>query len=148
MPSCCVRGTYYILLIMNVALWIVQGLLALVFLLAGGMKLVMPLDQLIANGMTAVEHMPAALTRFIGLSEVAGALGLILPAALRIQPKLTPVAAGALAFVMVLAIVTHLWLAEVHAIGAPLVLGLLAAFVAWGRTAKQPLASRKLMAAA
>jgi hypothetical protein len=130
---------------MNVALWVVQGLLALVFLFAGGMKLATPIDQLIANGMTAVEYMPAALVRFIGLSEVAGGLGLILPAALRIQPKLTPLAAGALAFVMVLAVATHLWLGEVQAIGAPLVLGLLAAFVAWGRSAKRPIASRGLI---
>jgi putative oxidoreductase len=145
MLSCCVEGTYYIPLTMNIALWIAQALLALAFLMAGGMKLAMPTDQLLANGMTLVEQVPIALIRFIGLSEVAGALGLILPAALRIQPQLTSWAAGALAFVMLLAIVTHAYLGEMQAIGAPLVLGLLAAFVAWGRRTKQPIASRKLI---
>jgi putative oxidoreductase len=145
MLSCCVGETYYFLLTMNIALWIVQALLALAFLMAGGMKLVVPIDQLLANGMTLVEQVPVALIRFIGLSEVAGALGLILPAALRIQPKLTPLAAAALAFVMLLAVITHAWLGE--AFGAPLVLGLLAMFVAWGRSAKQPISSRNLMPA-
>ncbi|PRQ06948.1 DoxX family protein [Enhygromyxa salina] len=130
---------------MNIALWIIQALLALAFLLAGGMKLAMPIDTLLANGMTVVEHMPAALVRFIGLSEVAGAVGLILPAALRIKPKLTPIAAGALAFVMVLAAITHLALGE--AFGAPLMLGSLAAFVAWGRSTKQTIAPRELVGA-
>jgi uncharacterized membrane protein YphA (DoxX/SURF4 family) len=147
MLSCCVGETYYFLLTMNIALWIVQALLALAFLMAGGMKLVMPIDQLLANGMTLVEQVPVALIRFIGLSEVAGALGLILPAALRIQPKLTPLAAGALAFVMLLAVFTHVWLGEMQTIGSPLLLGLLAMFVAWGRSTKQPITSRGLMPA-
>jgi hypothetical protein len=142
MPGCCARGTYYIPITMNIALWIVQALLALAFLMAGGMKLAIPADQLLANGMTLVEQVPIGLIRFIGLSEVAGALGLILPAALRIQPQLTAWAAGALTFVMLLAVITHAWLGEMQAIGAPLVLGLLAAFVAWGRSTKQPIASR------
>jgi putative oxidoreductase len=133
---------------MHIALWIVQALLALAFLMAGGMKLALPADQLLANGMTLVEQVPLALIQFIGLSEVAGALGLILPAALRIQPQLTSWAAGALAFVMVLAVITHAWLGEMSAIGAPLVLGLLAAFVAWGRSVKQPIRSRELIPAA
>jgi putative oxidoreductase len=117
---------------MNIALWVVQALLALAFLMAGGMKLAMPVDQLLADGMTLVEQVPISLIRFIGLSEVAGAVGLILPSALRIQPQLTPWA------------ITHAYLGEMQAIGAPLVLGLLAAFVAWGRSTKQPITSRAL----
>jgi putative oxidoreductase len=148
MLSCCFRGTYYIPITMNIALWVVQALLALAFLMAGGMKLAMPIDQLLANGMTLVEQVPIALIRFIGLSEVAGALGLILPATLRIKPQLTPWAAGALAFVMLLAVVTHVWLGEMQAIGAALMLGLLAAFVAWGRSIKQPITTRELEPAA
>lgn len=128
---------------MNIALWIIQALLALAFLMAGGMKLATPIDQLLANGMTFVEQVPVALVRFIGLSEVAGAIGLILPAALRIQPKLTPVAAAALAFVMLLAVFAHVWRGEMQAVGAPLVLGLLALFVAWGRSMKQPISARE-----
>ena len=132
---------------MNIALWIVQAVLAAVFLFAGGMKLMMPIEDLVANGMNAFEGGSVALVRFIGLSEVAGGLGLILPAALRIKPKLTVAAAGALAFVMVLAVATHLWLGEPEAIGAPIVLGLLCAFVAWGRSTKQAIAPREVAGA-
>lgn len=126
---------------MKIALWIVQGLLAFAFLAAGGMKLATPVDQLLANGMTFVEYVPALLVRFIGLSEVAGALGLILPAATGIQPKLTPLAASLLALVMVLAVLTHIALGEWGGLGAPIVLGGLSAFVAWGRFVKAPIAS-------
>src|SRR5437867_10045785 len=73
---------------MNAALWIVQGLLAAVFLFAGGTKLVLPLDQL-----TGPVALPGLLLRFIGVCEVLGALGLILPGVLRIRPGLTPLAA-------------------------------------------------------
>lgn len=131
---------------MNVALWIVQALLALAFLLAGGMKLATPIDDLVANGMAFAEHVPY-LVRFIGLSEVAGALGLILPMALNIKPKLTPIAAGALAFVMVLAAATHVMLGDFAGLGAPVMLGSLAAFVAWGRGAKRTLAAPELAGA-
>jgi putative oxidoreductase len=124
---------------MNIALWIVQALLALAFLMAGGTKLTTPIDELLANGMTFIEHGGAALVRFIGLSEVAGAVGLILPAALKIQPKLTPIAAGMLAFVMVLAVGTHLMTGDVGGSVPALVLGTLAAFVAWGRWTKVPI---------
>jgi putative oxidoreductase len=132
---------------MNIALWIVQALLALAFLLAGAMKLAMPVDALLQNGMTFVEHMPAALVRLIGAAEVAGALGLILPSALRIKPKLTPLAAAALAFVMALAAITHVVLGELGALGAPIMLGSLAAFVAWGRSTNQAIAPRELAGA-
>lgn len=125
----------------NVALWVAQGLLALAFLGAGAMKLVTPIDEL-ARGMSFVPHVPGALVRFIGLSEVAGALGLVLPAATRIKPALTPLAAGLLAVVMVLALGTHLALGEAGAIGAPIVLGGLAALVAWGRSKKAVVAPR------
>ena len=127
---------------MRIALWSLQALLALAFLGAGLAKLTQPMDALLASGMTFVEHMPEGLVRFIGVSEVAGALGLVLPAATRIQPRLTPIAAGALALVMVLAVLTHVALGEWAALGAPIVLGGLAAFVAWGRWVKAPIAPR------
>jgi len=127
---------------MNVALWIVQALLALAFLGTGGMKLAMPIDELIAGGMTVFEHVPAGLVRFIGLCEVLGAVGLILPSALRIQPRLTPIAAALLTVVMVLAVSTHFAIGDgAHALPAA-ILGLLAAFVAWGRFVKAPIAAR------
>src|SRR6267142_5794789 len=81
---------------MNVALWIVQGLLAALFLVAGGAKLVLPLDQ-----MTGPVALPGWLLRFVGVAEVLGALGLVLPWLLRIKPGLTPLAAAGLVIIMV-----------------------------------------------
>jgi len=127
---------------MRIALWIIQALLAAVFLLAGGMKVSAPAEQLIASGMAWVEHVPFLLVRFIGVAEIAGALGLVLPAALRIQPRLTPIAAGLLSLTMLGAMGTHVLLAEFALVAPPLVLGGLSAFVAWGRWSREPVAAR------
>src|SRR2546428_5810460 len=81
---------------MNVALWIVQGLLAALFLFAGGAKLVLPLDQ-----MTGPVALPGWFLRFLGVAEVLGALGLLLPGLLRIRPGLTPLAAAGLVIIMI-----------------------------------------------
>jgi uncharacterized membrane protein YphA (DoxX/SURF4 family) len=112
----------------HIALWIVQGLLALVYLAAGVGKLTMSAEEVNADF-----PMPDEFMRFIGVAEVLGAIGLILPGALRIRPALTPVAAAGLVIIMSGA--TVLTLAEGHVAGAliPFVLGLLAAFVAYGR---------------
>src|SRR5207245_7272640 len=77
---------------MNVALWIIQGLLAALFLFAGGAKLVMSADQ-----MAGPVALPVWFLRFIGVAEVLGALGLVLPGLLRVRPVLTPLAAGGVA---------------------------------------------------
>lgn len=127
---------------MNIGLWIVQALLAFAFLAAGGMKLSVPIEELLANGMTFVEHVPEGLVRFIGLSEALGAIGLIVPAATKIAPKLTPIAAALLVVVMGLAAATHISLGEFGAIVPNIVLGSLAAFVAWGRWVKVPIAAK------
>ena len=113
---------------MTYALWIVQGLLALLFLFAGGMKLVMPIEAL-----TQQTPLPGLFVRFIGVAEVLGAVGLILPGLLRIRPGLTPLAAAGLVIIMIGA--TVLTLAGGDAVPAlmPLVVGLLSAFVAYGR---------------
>jgi hypothetical protein len=113
---------------MNVALWIVQGLLALLFLFAGGMKLVLPIEQV-----TADVPLPGWFLRFIGVAEVLGALGLILPGLLKIRPGLTPLAAAGLVIIMVGA--TALTLATGGGATAliPAATGILAAFVAYGR---------------
>jgi len=126
---------------LHIGLWVAQGLLALAFLGAGVMKATTPLDEL-AKNMSFVTHVPGALVRFIGVSEFLGSLGLILPSVSRIKPVLTPLAAAGLVLAMSLALVTHLMLGEFAAIGAPLVLGGLAAFVAWGRFKKAPIAPR------
>lgn len=121
---------------LHLGLWIAQGLLALAFLGAGGMKLTAPAEALAQMGI------PAGLALFIGLSEVAGALGLILPAATRVKPWLTPLAAAGLATVMVLAAGFHIMRGEASHLGAPVVLGVLAAFVAWGRATGARIAPR------
>jgi len=113
---------------MTSALWIVQGLLAAVFLFAGGMKLVLPLDKL--TGPVAV---PGVFLRFIGVCEVLGALGLILPGLLRVRPGLTPLAAAGLMIIMIGATGITLVAGEFVAALISLVVGLLAAFVAYGR---------------
>ena len=113
---------------MTYAVLIVQGLLAALFLFAGGMKLVLPLEKL-----TGSIPLPGLLLRFIGVAEVLGALGLILPGLLRIRPGLTPLAAVGLVIIMIGATVVTLMTGQVAPALIPLVLGLLAAFVAYGR---------------
>ena len=132
---------------MKVALWIVQALLALAFLAAGAMKLTQPLATLAAS-IAWTADVPEMLVRLIGLAEVLGALGLVLPAATRIRPRLTPLAAAALALDMVLASVFHLARGEATMLPATLVLAALLAFVAWGRATRAPVAPRAAVATA
>ena len=109
-------------------LWILQALLALTFLFAGGMKLLLPVEAL-----TAQSPLPGAFMRFIGVAEVLGAFGVILPELLRIQRHLTPLAASGLTILMVGATVLTLATAGAGAAGIPLLVGLVAAAVAYGR---------------
>ncbi len=125
---------------LHISLWIAQVLLAVMFGMAGLMKTFQPIDGLVASGMTWAADVPG-LVRFIGISELAGAVGLILPAALRIKPILTPVAAVGLLVVMILAAGYHLSRGEPGA-STNFVLGAIAAFVAWGRFKAAPIAPR------
>ncbi len=118
---------------MTAALWIVQALLAALFLLAGGMKLVLPVQQ-----MTGDLTLPGWFLRFIGVAEVLGALGLILPGLLRIRPGLTPLAAAGLVIIMIGATGLSLATGPVVTALVPLITGLLAAFVAYGRWRLRP----------
>jgi uncharacterized membrane protein YphA (DoxX/SURF4 family) len=127
--------------VLNGSLWTVQVLLGLMFLMAGFTKLTTPLDQLLAM-MPWVSAVPGALVRFIGISELAGGLGLVLPAATRIKPVLTPIAAGGLVVVMILAALLHASRGEFGALPVNFVLGGLAAFVAWGRATRARIAPR------
>lgn len=124
----------------NISLWIVQVLLAAMFIMVGLMKTVTPIEELAKMNPLSADI--PNLIRFIGVSELAGGIGLLLPAALRIMPKLTVYAAAALAFVMILALIFHAWRGEYPAIVPNIVIGLLAAFVAWGRTKKAPIAPK------
>lgn len=121
---------------MTYALWVVQVLLALLFVFAGGMKLVLPLDQL-----AGPVPLPGAFIRFIGVAELLGGLGLILPAALRIRPGLTPLAAAGLVVIMIGAVIITLIGAQPGGAVISLVVGLLAAFVAYGRWRLAPIHS-------
>ncbi len=126
---------------MKIALWVAQGVLALAFLAAGAMKLALPLADLHAS-LPWTADVPGTLVRLIGLAELLGALGLVLPAAARVRPRLTPLAAAALALVMALAAAFHLVRGEAAMLPAPLVLAAGLAFVAWGRAVRLPVAPR------
>ncbi|RSD07347.1 DoxX family protein [Amycolatopsis eburnea] len=119
---------------MNVVLWIVAGVLAALYLAAGGMKLATPREKLLENpnmGWTA--DFSGAAVKGIGAVEVLGAIGLVLPWALDIAPVLTPLAATGLAVVQVGAIIVHARRKETKALPMNVVLLVLAAFVAIGR---------------
>jgi DoxX-like protein len=124
---------------MNVALWIVQGLLAALFVFSGGMKLVLPIEK-----MTDPVALPGLFLRFIGVCELLGGIGLILPSLLRIRPGLTPLAAAGLIVIMIGA--TGITLAYIGIASAliPLVVGILAAFVAYGRSRLAPIRPKAL----
>jgi uncharacterized membrane protein YphA (DoxX/SURF4 family) len=117
----------------NLWLWIVQGLLAVVFLFTGISKLMMPADVLAAQS-----HLPGAFMKFIGVCEVLGALGLILPGILHVQPRLTPLAAACLIVIMIGATVSTAILMPI-ALPLPIIVGLLTAYVAYGRWRLAPL---------
>ena len=117
---------------MNIALWIVQILLALAFAMAGIMKVTQPIDRL-ETRMGWVKDVGPRGVRLIGSLEILGAIGLILPAVTGILPWLTPVAAAGLALTMVGAMITHGRRGEYSNIGANLVLLVLALFVVYGR---------------
>jgi uncharacterized membrane protein len=126
---------------LRTTLWVVQLLLAAVFLLVGYTHAAAPIEVAIQRA-PWVASLPVALVRFIGVAELAGAIGLLLPAATRIRPMLTPLAAVGLATMMVLAVPFHQLRGEGSAVVINVVLGSLAAFVALGRARWAPIADR------
>ncbi|OAI42757.1 hypothetical protein AYO38_02850 [bacterium SCGC AG-212-C10] len=127
----------------SIALWTVQGALAAIFLFAGASKLIMPADVLAEQS-----ELPVLFLRFIGLSETLGAVGLILPSLLRIRTGLTPLAAAGLVVIMIGA--TSLVATNTGTVtdtnpamaAFPLVVGLLAAVIVYGRTRLAPQTNR------
>ncbi|MES2798605.1 MAG: DoxX family protein [Bacteroidota bacterium] len=117
---------------LNITLWIVQGILAFMFIMAGFMKTFSPVEALLEGGMLKSPD-EIGLVRFIGISELLGGLGMILPMLLKWK-KLTSLAALGLFIIMVLAVGVHIKAGDTvgHTM-VPATLGLLAAFVAWGR---------------
>lgn len=126
---------------LRVALWITQALLAVAFGLAGAMKISQPIPALTAS-LGWPGALPSALVRFIGTSELAAAVGLVLPGLIRVRPVLTPIAALGIVVIMVLATGFHLIRAEFHALPITGIFASLALFVAWGRWRKAPIHER------
>jgi uncharacterized membrane protein YphA (DoxX/SURF4 family) len=114
----------------NTALWTVQGVLAVMFLLAGVPKLVMSAEQMTAPGPI---QLPVAFIRFIGVCEILGAIGMIVPGLTGIKPGLTPLGAAGLVVIMIGATVVNLVDGPRVAAIITVVLGSLAAFVVYGR---------------
>jgi uncharacterized membrane protein YphA (DoxX/SURF4 family) len=121
----------------NVVLWVIQTLLALLFLFSGGVKLAMPIEP-----MAKQAGMPGTFLRFIGVMEVLGAIGLILPGLLRIRTFLTPLAAAGFIIIMMGATVLVFRMNGALQALTPAVVGVLAAFVAYGRWGLAPLRDR------
>jgi putative oxidoreductase len=126
---------------MHITLWIAQVLLAVMFIMAGAMKSFQPIGEL-SKMLPWVSETPLALVRFIGISELLGGLGLVLPALFRIKPFLTTLAAIGLSIVMVLASAFHIYKGEYPMLGTTFFLFAMAIFIAWGRTKKVPITAK------
>jgi uncharacterized membrane protein YphA (DoxX/SURF4 family) len=123
---------------MTYALWILQILLGLLFLFSGSMKFVMSVAEMTKD----MPSMPGWFLHFIGAMEILGGFGLILPSLLRIRPGLTPLAAAGLVIIMIGATVITLGTMGVGVAMLPLIVGILCAFVAYGRWRLAPLSAR------
>ena len=119
---------------MNIVLWAVAGVLALVFFAAGAMKLIQSKEKLTADpNMAWIEQFSPGMIKLIGLLEVLGAIGLILPVVPGIAPVFVPLAAVGLVLLMIGATITHARRKENQAVAMNVVLLILSAVVAWGR---------------
>ncbi|WBB69979.1 DoxX family protein [Micromonospora sp. WMMD812] len=118
---------------MNIVLWIVAALLAVVFLGVGLMKVTRPKEKLVASGLGWAETWSAGTVKLIGALEVLAAVGLILPAVLDIAPVLVPLAALGLVLIMIGAVVIHARRKEYPGLVANIVLLVLSAVILWGR---------------
>lgn len=128
--------------LLNIFLWVAQIILTAMFFVAGYAK-VSTTVEVATQQMPWADEIPEWLFRFIGISEMTGALGIFLPAVLRIQPKLTPLAALGLIAVMTLAALFHLSRGEYAMIGTNFFLAGIAYFVYWGRTKRIPIETPK-----
>lgn len=118
---------------MNVVLWIIAALLALVFVASGAMKVLRPKAQLKESGLGWVDDFGDGTVKVIGLADVLGGLGLVLPALVGVAPILVPIAAVALIALMIGALITHGRRKETPMVAVNIVLVVLLAVVAWGR---------------
>ena len=123
---------------LNIALWVAQAIFGLMIIMAGAAKAMQSIEAL-AESMPWVTTVSAGLVKFIGISELLGGIGLLLPSILRIKPELTVWAAYGLALVMVLAGGFHASRGEYSAIGVNVFMMAIAIFIAWGRSKKAPI---------
>ena len=126
---------------LDITLWIAQIILGGMFIMAGMMKSTQPIVDL-SKSVPWAANVPLGLVRFIGVSELLGGIGLVLPSLLRIKPILTPIAALGILLIMVFALVYHVVNGETNVIGINIAFGLVAAFIAWGRLKKAPIHSK------
>ena len=126
---------------LNIALWVLQVLLACFFVMAGYSHALTPFNQ-IAQQATWMNDVPRWLSLFVGYAEIAGGLGLVIPVATRMAPGLTSLAALGLATIMILAIPFHVLKGEASVIWIHALIAALAVFVAWGRWREAPIAGR------
>lgn len=126
---------------LNIFLWLAQVVLAGMFIMAGTMKTFTPIEEL-SKSMPWINEYGAGLARFIGVSELLGGIGILLPSLLRIKPILSVWAGIGLSVIMFLAIGFHILLNEYAHIMFPIVLFGLALFVTWGRAKKVPIQAR------
>ena len=122
---------------LNISLWIAQVVLAGMFVMAGTMKSTQPYEQL-AAAMPWTNDFSVGMVRFIGISELLGGIGLLLPTLLRIKPILTPLAALGIFIIMVFAFIYHIVKGEYEALGINVILAAIAFFISWGRYKKVP----------
>ncbi|WP_161915578.1 DoxX family protein [Methylosinus sp. C49] len=123
-------------------LWIAQILLSLLYGAAGAMKSIATPEALATMGVAYATDIPFWLLRFIGYSELAGAVGIVLPALIGVEPGLTPLAAAGFSIIQVLAIGFHIMRGETNALSMNLPLLGLSLFVLWGWIRRPPVASR------
>ncbi len=123
---------------LNITLWIVQIILALLFIMTGVVKFTSSIEEQ-RSQMEWPKHVSEGLIHFVGIIEIVGALGLLLPSILKIKPQLTPWAAIGLALIMIFATILNVSVGETKAIVPLLSISAIALFVAWGRFKKAPI---------
>lgn len=126
----------------NIGLWVAQIALALLYLMGVWMHLTLSPEEAAAMGAVWMSQAPIALARFIGVMELLGVIGLILPAATRIKPQLTVLAAAGLLAIQALAIPFHVFRGEFEPLPFNLIYVALAVLVIWGRSRKAPILPR------
>lgn len=127
---------------LNISLWCVQGLLFVGYVVFGGMKMFMPIDQLAAMWVWPGQ-VPPTFLRFMGMIDAAGGIGILLPALTRIQPRLTVLAALGCTVLQIAAIIFHVSRGEAFVTPLNFILLALSTFVLWGRSKKAPIYGRK-----